>query len=106
MYMYMHVYYSITAYRQEVAGFGQMMWASEKQKVNVIDESNSYAVFVSYIEIYNSYIYDWYWCRDTPKVSQLLKMDVVLKFLILNNYNFQIFKQLHVLVTTLCVFWC
>ena len=44
--------------RQEMAEFGQMMRVPEKQKVNVVDEDNSYAVFVSYIEIYNSYIYD------------------------------------------------
>ena len=31
---------------------------SDNAKIEDVDEDNSYAVFVSYIEIYNNYVYD------------------------------------------------
>ena len=38
--------------------FGDLLRVPDGRKIGNIDEDNSYAVFVSYIEIYNNYVYD------------------------------------------------
>ena len=35
-----------------------MITSDEAYKTDAVDEDSSYSVFVSYIEIYNNYIYD------------------------------------------------
>ena len=45
--------------------YGDLLRIPEPRKVEQsIDEDSSYAVFVSYIEIYNNYVYDL--LDDTP----------------------------------------
>ena len=38
--------------------FDELLRVPDGRKFGNIDEDNSYAVFVSYIEIYNNYVYD------------------------------------------------
>lgn len=38
--------------------FADMIKSEEASKTEGVDEDSSYSVFVSYIEIYNNYIYD------------------------------------------------
>ena len=38
--------------------FGTSELIIDSAKVEEVDEDNSYAVFVSYIEIYNNFVYD------------------------------------------------
>ncbi|KAL5468996.1 hypothetical protein EMCRGX_G030160 [Ephydatia muelleri] len=45
--------------RSEMSDYGDILRISETRKVEgVVDEDSNYAVFVSYIEIYNNYVYD------------------------------------------------
>ncbi|KRY78426.1 Kinesin-like protein KIF23, partial [Trichinella pseudospiralis] len=51
----------------------------ERSKVRGIDEDNAYAVFVSYIEIYNNYVYDLLETqtdKNKPPISKILREDV------------------------------
>ena len=42
-----------------MSDYGDILRISETRKVEgVVDEDSNYAVFVSYIEIYNNYVYD------------------------------------------------
>ena len=46
-------------YRSEMPEYGDLLRVPEARKVEGgVDEDSSYAVFVSYIEIYNNYVYD------------------------------------------------
>lgn len=45
--------------RSEMSDYGDILRLSETRKVEgAVDEDSNYAVFVSYIEIYNNYVYD------------------------------------------------
>ena len=44
--------------RAELPNFSDLLRVPDRRKVGHVDEDNSYAVFVSYIEIYNNYVYD------------------------------------------------
>ena len=42
-----------------MSDYGDILRISETRKVeSAVDEDSNYAVFVSYIEIYNNYVYD------------------------------------------------
>lgn len=47
----------------------------EKARVRDVDEDNAYAVFVSYVEIYNNYIYDLLDPQPDPKNKGQTKLD-------------------------------
>ena len=44
--------------RMELPGFGSMVRVPDKRSVAGVDEDNSYSVFISYVEIYNNFVYD------------------------------------------------
>ena len=38
--------------------FGDLIRVPDKRAVPGVDEDNSYSVFISYVEIYNNFVYD------------------------------------------------
>lgn len=56
----------------------------ETTRINDVDEDNNYAVFVSYIEIYNNYIYD---------LLEELPYDPI------TGYKYDFVFSLHILIT-------
>ena len=56
------IYNFITAslfYRSEMPEYGDLLRVPEPRKVERgVDEDSLYSVFVSYVEIYNNYVYD------------------------------------------------
>lgn len=51
--------------RAELPDYGDLLRIPESHKIDhIIDEDSGYAVFVSYVEIYNNYVYDL--LEDTP----------------------------------------
>ena len=57
--------YSILCFRQKAdPEFADMISPEDACKSTSVDEDSCYSVFVSYIEIYNNYIYDL--LEDTP----------------------------------------
>lgn len=45
-------------YRIDLPDYGDLLRVTDSRKVGGVDEDSSYGVFVSYVEIYNSYVYD------------------------------------------------
>ena len=46
-------------YRAEQPDYGDLLRIPEPKKLDqVVDEDSGYSVFVSYVEIYNNYVYD------------------------------------------------
>ena len=61
MYMYVQC-------RAEQPDYGDLLRIPEPQRIDkVVDEDSGYAVFVSFVEIYNNYVYDL--LEDTPTDS-------------------------------------
>ncbi len=51
--------------RAEQPDYGDLLRIPERRKIErVVDEDSSYSVFVSFVEIYNNYVYDL--LEDTP----------------------------------------
>uniref|UniRef100_A0A8K9WMN0 Kinesin-like protein n=1 Tax=Oncorhynchus mykiss TaxID=8022 RepID=A0A8K9WMN0_ONCMY len=55
--------------------FADMINPEEACRADGVDEDSSYSVFVSYIEIYNNYIYDLYSSWMEMDISKLLRED-------------------------------
>ncbi len=46
-------------FRSEMPDYGDLLRIPEPRKVDTsVDEDSSYSVFISYVEIYNNFIYD------------------------------------------------
>lgn len=57
-----------TTYRADQPDYGDLLRIPESQRLEgVIDEDCGYSVFVSFVEIYNNYVYDL--LEDTPMDS-------------------------------------
>lgn len=53
------MYFTIFNFRQKLdPEIADMIKPEEAYKADGVDEDSSYSIFVSYIEIYNNYIYD------------------------------------------------
>ena len=44
--------------RLETPDYGDLLRVSDRRKVGGVDEDSNYAIFISYVEIYNNFIYD------------------------------------------------
>ena len=56
--------------RAEQPDYGDLLRVPESRRIEgIIDEDSGYAVFVSYVEIYNNYVYDL--LEDTPPDSNV-----------------------------------
>ena len=54
-----HYYPGALLYRSEMPEYGDLLRIPEPRKVEKgVDEDSLYSVFVSYVEIYNNYVYD------------------------------------------------
>jgi len=54
-----YTYVSFSTFRQKIdPEIADMIAPEEAYKADGVDEDSSYSIFVSYIEIYNNYIYD------------------------------------------------
>lgn len=44
--------------RLDMPDYGDLLRVPDKRKVGGVDEDSSYGIFISYVEIYNNFIYD------------------------------------------------
>ena len=49
---------NVHVHRSEMPEFGNIVRVAGRRTVPGVDEDNSYSVFISYVEIYNNFVYD------------------------------------------------